>query len=148
LVLLAYFGFSHVTGRSIAALATYRGDAVAEVADSDDTILVLYGAPEIVRASGLDSPYPYLWSLPIRTLDPELAQLRATIQGPGAPEWIVQRGDLSPWELDADHRLRDLVHRRYDAVGNVCGNRIWLLKGASRPALPPVDCDRPFLRIG
>jgi hypothetical protein len=89
-----------------------------------------------------------LWSLPIRTLDPQLAQMRATISGPGAPVWIVQRGTLSPWDLDADHRLRDLVHRRYDAVGDVCGNRIWLLKGESRPALPPIDCGRPFRRIG
>ena len=79
-----------------ATLATYRGEAVGEVAHPDDTILVLYGAPEVVRASGLDSPYPYLWSLPIRTLDPELAQMLATMRGPDAPVWIVQRGRLDP----------------------------------------------------
>ena len=148
LVLLAYFGLIHVTGRSYATWATYRGEAVGEVAHPDDSILVLYGAPEVVRASGLDSPYPYLWSLQVRTLDPELTQMRATIQGPDAPEWIVQRSGLNRWGIDSDHRLRDLLHRRYDAVGNVCGSPIWLLKGESRPALPPVDCDRPFRQIG
>lgn len=148
LVLLAYFGFLHVTGRSYATWATYRGEAVGEVAQPDDSILVLYGSPEVVRASGLDSPYPYLWSLPIRTLDPHLAQMRATIQGPDAPEWIVQRSGLNRWSIDSDHRLRDLLRRRYDAVGAVCGGRIWLLKGESRPELPPVDCGRPFRQIG
>ena len=90
-LLLTYFGFTHVTGRSESPHATYTGRAVGEVAQPDDTIVVLYGVPEIVRASGLDSPYPYLWSLPVRTLDPELTLLRATVQGDDAPEWIVQR---------------------------------------------------------
>jgi hypothetical protein len=146
-VLLAFFGYAHVSGRSASALATYRGEAVGDVAHPDDTILVLYGAPETVRASGLDSPYPYLWSLPIRTLDPELAQMLATLRGPDAPVWIVQRGTLDPWGLD-DTQLRDLLNRRYDAVAMVCRNRIWRLKGESRPPLPAVDCNLPFLRIG
>lgn len=146
LVVLAYFSYTHVTGRSNAPFATYRGEAIGEAAHPDDTILVLYGAPEIVRASGLDSPYPYLWSLPIRTLDPELTQMLATMRGSNAPDWIVQRGSLDPWGLDAD-QLRDLLRRRYDAVGDVCGNRVWRLKGETRPALPRVDCGRPFLRI-
>ena len=148
LVLLAYFGFIHLSGSSYSTWATYRGEAVGEVARPDDSILVLYGAPEVVRASGLDSPYPYLWSLHVRTLDPELALLRATIQGPDAPEWIVQRASVNRWGIDPDHRMRDLLQRRYVAVGKICGAPIWLLKGESRPALPPVDCDRPFRQIG
>jgi hypothetical protein len=146
-VLLAFFGYTQVSGRSGSALATYRGEAVGDVAQPDDTILVLYGAPETVRASGLDSPYPYLWSLPIRTLDPELAEMLTTMRGPGAPVWVVQRGRLDPWGLD-DTQLRDLLHRRYDDVGMVCRNRIWRLKGETRPPLPAVDCDLPYLRIG
>jgi hypothetical protein len=146
-VLLAFFGYTHVSGRSASPLATYRGEAVGEVAHPDDTILVLYGAPEAVRASGLDSPYPYLWSLPIRTLDPELDQMLATMRGPDAPVWVVQRGTLDPWGLD-DTQLRDLLHRRYDNLGKVCQNRIWRLKGETRPPLPTVDCTLPYLRIG
>ncbi len=147
MVLLAFFGYTHVSGRSAAPLATYRGEAVREAAHPGDTILVLYGAPETVRASGLDSPYPYLWSLPIRTLDPKLGQMLATMRGPDAPVWVVQRGSLDPWGLD-DTQLRDLLNRRYDDVAMVCRNRIWLLKGETRPPLPAVDCDLPFLRVG
>jgi hypothetical protein len=69
------------------------------------------------------------------------------MRGPDAPVWIVQRGSLDPWALDSTE-LRELLHRRYDDVGKVCHNRIWRLKGESRPALPAVDCDLPFLRIG
>ena len=144
-LVLTYFGYTHLTGRSESTHATYTGQAVGEVADPDDTIVVLYGVPETVRASGLDSPYPYLWSLPIRTLDPELALLRATVQGDDAPEWIVQKSGLNAWGLDDRHQLRNLLRSRYVVSGRVCGSRVWLLETAQRPALPRVDCDRPWL---
>ena len=144
-LLLAYFGFTHLTGRSESPLATYTGRAVAESAQADDTILVLYGVPETVRASGMDSPYPYLWSLPIRTLDPDLTLMRATVQGDDAPVWIVQKSGLNAWGLDDRRQLRDLLRSRYVVSGRVCGSRVWRLEAAQRPALPRVDCDRPWL---
>jgi hypothetical protein len=144
-LLLTYFGFTHVTGRSESPHATYTGRAVAEVAQPDDTIVVLYGVPEIVRASGLDSPYPYLWSLPVRTLDPELTLLRAIVQGDDAPEWIVQRSGLNAWGLDERRQLRELLRSQYVVSGRVCGSRVWRLEAAQRPALPRVDCRRPWL---
>ena len=144
-MLLAYFGYTHLTGRSESPHATYAGRAVGESAHPDDTILVLYGVPEIVRASGLDSPYPYLWSLPIRTLDPDLGLLRTTIQGDDAPVWIVQRGALNAWGLDDRHQLRDLLRSKYVVSARVCGSRVWRLEAAQRPALPRVDCGRPWL---
>lgn len=144
-LLLTYFGFTHVTGRSESPHATYTGRAVGEVAQPADTIVVLYGVPEIVRASGLDSPYPYLWSLPVRTLDPDLTLLRSTIQGDDAPEWIVQRSGLDAWGLDDRRQLRGLLRSRYVVSGRVCGSRVWRLEAAQRPALPQVDCRRPWL---
>jgi hypothetical protein len=144
-LLLTYFGFTHVTGRSESTHATYSGRAVGEVAQSGDTIVVLYGAPEVVRASGLDSPYPYLWSLPVRTLDPDLALLRATVKGDDAPEWIVQRSGLNAWGLDDRRQLRDLLRSKYVVSGRACERRVWRLETAQRPALPRVDCRRPWL---
>lgn len=144
-LLLAYFGFTHVTGRSESTHATYTGQAVGDVAQPDDTILVLYGAPEVVRASGLESPYPYLWSLPVRTLDPDLTLLRATIHGADAPEWIVQRSGLNAWGLDDRRQLRDLLRSKYVVSGRACERRVWRLETAQRPALPRVDCRRPWL---
>lgn len=143
-LVLTYFGYTHVTGRSESAHATYIGRAVGEAAQPDDTILVLYGVPEIVRASGLDSPYPYLWSLPVRTLDPDLALMRATVQGGDAPEWIVQKSRLNAWGLDDRRHLRKVLRDRYVVIGRVCGSRVWRLEAAQRPALPRVDCSRPW----
>ena len=144
-LLLTYFAFTHVTGRSESPHATYTGRAVADVAQPGDTIVVLYGVPETVRASGLDSPYPYLWSLPVRTLDPDLALLRTTIEGDDAPEWIVQRSGLNAWGLDDRRQLRTLLRSQYVVSGRVCGSRVWRLEAAPRPALPRVDCRRPWL---
>ncbi|MGH3474134.1 MAG: hypothetical protein ACRDOT_04390 [Aeromicrobium sp.] len=144
-MMLAYFGYTHLTGRSESTHATYIGEAVSQAAHPDDTILVLYGVPEVVRASGLNSPYPYLWSLPVRTLDPELALLRATVEGDDAPEWVVQKGRLNAWGLDDRHQLRDLLRSRYVVSGRVCGSRVWRLEAAQRPALPRVDCGLPWL---
>jgi hypothetical protein len=144
-LLLTYFGFTHVTGRSESPHATYTGRAVGEVAQPDDTIVVLYGVPEVVRASGLDSPYPYLWSLPVRTLDPELALLRATVQGDDAPVWVVQKRGLNSWGLDERRQLRDLLRSNYVVSGRVCGSRVWRLETAQRADLPRVECQRPWL---
>ncbi len=41
-----------------------------------DTVFVAYGSPSLLEASGLDTPYPYLWSLPMRTEDPGQQRLR------------------------------------------------------------------------
>jgi hypothetical protein len=86
------------------------------------------------------SPYPHLWSLPMRTLDPEQDRLRATLAGPEAPTWIVQVNGLNSWDIDERSRLRDLVERRYRVVAEICGSPVWLKRGVSRPLAPPPDC--------
>ena len=55
------------------------GHAISEVAGRDDTIVSLYGSAELVEASGLPSPYQHLWSLPMRTLDPDQDELRSLL---------------------------------------------------------------------
>ncbi len=47
------------------------------------------GRADIQYTSGLPSPYQHLWSLPMRTLDPDLTELRALLEGPDAPTWFV-----------------------------------------------------------
>ena len=61
------------------------GEASAQAAEPGDTLVVFGGHAEIQLASGLPSPYPYLWSLPMRTLDPEYAELRALLASTRAP---------------------------------------------------------------
>lgn len=74
-----------------------------------DGVVVAFGHPDIVAASGLESPYPYLWSLPVRVRDPRLRQLGTVMTGSGAPRWVVVAGEsLASWGLDADAAQRIL----------------------------------------
>jgi hypothetical protein len=65
-------------------------------------VVVAFGHPGIVAASGLSSPYEHLWSLPVRVRDPRLTELRQVMAGPSAPQWMVVSGSsLGSWGLDA-----------------------------------------------
>ncbi|QIG41931.1 hypothetical protein G5V58_03280 [Nocardioides anomalus] len=111
------------------------GVAIADAAGRDDTVVSLYGSAELVEASGLRSPYPHLWSLPIRTLDPDLAGLRAVLAGPDAPTWVVGVLPLSSWHIDADHRLREVLLQHYRLATPPCGPLVWVRADVVRPAL-------------
>ena len=121
------------------------GEAIGRVAEAGDTAISAFGDPSILRTAGLQSPYPYLWSLPARTLDPRFHTLRAVLSGPDAPTWFVVRGPITQDTLDRSAPgvpLREHYHR----VGEVCGRTIYLRNGLQRPA--PVtdgDCRRPVL---
>lgn len=67
-----------------------------------DGVVVGFGHADIVAESGLTSPYPELWSLPVRVRDPHLTELTAVLTGPRAPRWVVVAGDtLTTWGIDA-----------------------------------------------
>jgi hypothetical protein len=88
----------------------------------------------------MSSPYPHLWSLPMRTFDPQQARLRQTLAGPEAPEWIVQVTGLNAWGIDGGSRLRNLVHHRYRVVATVCGHPVWLRRDVERELRTPPAC--------
>lgn len=117
------------------------GHAISEVAGGDDTIASLYGSAELVEASGLASPYQHLWSLPMRTLDPDQDELRSVLTGDSAPTWVVAVLPLNSWHIDDDRRLRDLLMQRYRLVTPRCGPLIWLRSDVYRPR-PLLDCDQ------
>ena len=105
-----------------------------------DTAFVAYGHPSVLEAADLPSPYPYLWSLQMRTLDPGQAELRRTLSGPDAPTWLVRTDGLDSWGIDAGGRLRDLVDARYELVATVCGQEVYLRVGADRHLAPTPGC--------
>lgn len=114
------------------------GAWVRAASSPHDSLVVLYGHAEVQEASGLPSPYPYLWSLPARTLDPRLRLLRATLAGPTAPTWVVVWDSLNPWRIDAHRRTALTLAAHYRLVATVCEHAVWLRDGAPRslPALP------------
>jgi hypothetical protein len=67
-----------------------------------DTAVVAFGGANILEATGLHSPYPDLWSLPVRVHDPDLKRLTALLAGPDRPTWLVVAGtSLGTWGVDA-----------------------------------------------
>lgn len=78
-----------------------------------DDAFVAYGYPDILHGAGLDSPYPDLWSLPVRVRDPRLTDLSRLLSGPQAPDWVVLTSPtLATWGIDPRAGTRAL-HEHY-----------------------------------
>ncbi|MCL3837118.1 glycosyltransferase family 39 protein [Aeromicrobium duanguangcaii] len=120
------------------------GRAIAAVAEPGDTIVNAWGRVDLVYATGLDSPYEHLWSLPVRTDDPRLEMFGELVAGPAAPTWLVIRRQLEGWGMDAE-AAQAVVDRRYRQVATLCGYRVYLLQGVERRTPEPpsdVQCKR------
>lgn len=100
-----------------------------------DSVIVFYGEPNIIEMSGLSTPYPYSWSLPVRGRDPHLRLLVRTLLGPRAPTWLVSVDGFDAWGIQTA-RFAKVRRAEYRQVSTVCGHEIWLRDGARRP-LPP-----------
>jgi hypothetical protein len=134
------FGLTHHTEARGPAV----GAALARVTAPADTAVSLLGDADVLEASGMTSPYPYLWSLPARTLDPDFRRLQALLDGPAAPTWLVTRG---PASLDALlHRpVGEVLTHRYHRVADICGHGVYLRDGVTRPSpVAPRDCRAPM----
>lgn len=108
------------------------GEAIATAARPGDSIVTVYGHAEVTGSSGLASPYPYLWSLPAKTLDPDLSVLTDTLAGPRAPTWFVTWGHLSSWGVD-DTRAAAVLAARYRPVADLLGRTVYLRDDTVRP---------------
>lgn len=119
------------------------GVALGEVAADGDTLVVYGGRADVQLESGMASPYEYLWSLPMRTLDPELHELEALLTSDRAPTWVVEWVAFDAWDDVDGPRVAGLVDQRYTRVGTGCGDRaIWLLRGLDREE-PRPECRGP-----
>ncbi len=120
--------------------AVRSGEAIAAASEPGDTIVVYGGRAELVLASGLESPYEHLWSLPMRTRDPDLDELKGVLRGPDAPTWLVFWAPRSGWNALGES-LTPIVDQRYEFHGLACDDHpVYLLAGESRPAIEP-NCD-------
>jgi hypothetical protein len=116
------------------------GEWLADSKQPGDTAAVLYGLPSVLEVADMPSPYPYLWSAPMRTEDPDQTRLRATLAGPTAPTWVVQVSPVNSWGIDGESRLRDLIDQRYRVAASICGHRVWLRQDAIRELSAPPAC--------
>lgn len=111
---------SHTTGDSnpVATwLATHKRPG--------DTAVIAYGHPDVLQASGLSSPYPELWSLPVKVRDPHLNELTRLLAGTSRPDWVVTTGQsLDAWGLDASRANAELSSH-YSDVADIDGSHIF-----------------------
>jgi hypothetical protein len=81
-----------------------------------DTVVVAFGHPNVVRDSGLTSPYEHLWSLSVRVRDPQLHDLTRVLAGTDSPRWVVVSGtSLATWGVDPAVAQAEL-ERHYSEV--------------------------------
>ena len=105
-------------------------DYLVEHKTSDDTAVVAFGKPDILYGAGMSSPYPLLWSLPVRVLDPHLQQLTRLLDSSERPTWLVTGNHgISGWGLHPSRRLLDLFERHYRPVARIDDEVIYELGG-------------------
>ncbi|MCY7400706.1 MAG: hypothetical protein LH477_07085 [Nocardioides sp.] len=108
------------------------GRWVAASAEPGDSLVVPFTHANVIDASGLSPAYPYAWSLPARTLDPNLTLLTGTLTGPAAPTWVIRWNPAHTWGLDPDNRVDEALDAHFRAVAEVCGHTVWLHEGIDR----------------
>lgn len=118
------------------------GEAIGAVARPTDTIVTVWGHADVTRSSGLASPYPYLWSLPERTLDPRLNLLDATLKGPEAPVWFVSWSGIELNGIDTS-ALGSILARYYHSVAHLGASVVYLRNGVDRAAPVLTTASRP-----
>ncbi len=126
----------------------YRvGQAIARAARPGDTLVVYGGRADLQWASGLPSTYPYLWSLPMRTLDPGLRDLHDLLTGPQAPSWVVEAASLNAWSELGTRPIERSLLTKYTLVTTACDQyRVYHLNSVD-PLRLEVDCDSPWRTI-
>ncbi len=112
------------------------GHAVAAAAQPGDTIITIYGHSDVSETSGLASPYPYLWSLPLKVRDPHEHLLDQTLAGTDAPTWLVVWSGVRSSGVDATATQR-LVDDHYRPVSVLNGHTVYLHDGVARAAPAP-----------
>ena len=123
--------------------ATRVGAWLRVASSPGDSAVVTFSHPNALQESGLTTPYPYAWSLPVRTLDPQLHLLTQTLEGPNAPTWVVEWDNFNAWRLDPQQTFAQVVSDHYRLVATVCGIPVWLRDGTFRSVPPrPADCLR------
>jgi len=102
-----------------------------------DSMVVLFGQAAIYETSRIHPAYPFMWSLPMRVLDPELADLRGLLSGADAPTFVLAPTPLDAWDLDPQGLVQQTLDQHYQRVATVCGTPVYLRDGLERPAVPP-----------
>lgn len=123
------------------------GEAIAAAGRPGDRVLVYGGRADIQWASRAGSPYPHLWSLPMRTLDPGLDDLKSVLTGSNPPTWFVEASYINTWSELGTRPIESSLIRKYQFVRTACDRyRIYHLNTVE-PVDVDVDCRSPWRTI-
>ncbi len=106
---------------------------VRDHAQPGDTQYVMYARPNVLYYAGLPSPYPYAWSLMVRSMPGARAQLQRLLGSTRRPTWLVQWHDPDRWQLDPGDRMDRLLARGYRLAAIVCGHPIYVRNDRAAP---------------
>jgi 4-amino-4-deoxy-L-arabinose transferase-like glycosyltransferase len=104
-----------------------------------DTQYVLYARANVLYYVDLPMPYPYAWSLMLRTLPGAVERLQGLLDGHRRPTWLLQWQPFDAHGLDPTGRTRALVLRHYRRVApSLCGRpvHVWLRRDDGRAVHP------------
>jgi hypothetical protein len=99
------------------------------------TAYVLYARVNALFYTHLPSPFPYHWSLMMRSVPGATTQLRTLLASPRRPTWIISQDGPRGYRLDSSGATARLITLHYRRVARVCTRPILLARGA--PAKPP-----------
>ncbi|MEP7089393.1 MAG: hypothetical protein ABI776_04730, partial [Nocardioidaceae bacterium] len=125
---------------SQADVGTAVGLSVRQASHAHDTLVSAFGDATVVLAGGLRSPYPFLWSLPARTLDRHFGLFESLLLSHRSPTWVVVEGHRTLDHLRTD-AVGPALSQRYHLVAQLCGREVYLRDGVHRPApRRPASC--------
>jgi 4-amino-4-deoxy-L-arabinose transferase-like glycosyltransferase len=102
---------------------------VRDHARAGDTQYVLYARANVLYYVDLPMPYPYAWSLMLRTIPGAVDRLHRLLATERRPTWILQWQAFGAHGLDPRGRTRALVAHHYRRVApSFCGRpvHVWL----------------------
>jgi 4-amino-4-deoxy-L-arabinose transferase-like glycosyltransferase len=105
------------------------------------TLYVLYAKVNVLYYAGLRDPFPYNWSLMMRSAPGAQARLRLLLASSRRPTWVVRAQPTKAFGLDQSGVTRRLLAEHYRRVTTLCGTTLFLERGArDRPPPPTGGC--------
>jgi 4-amino-4-deoxy-L-arabinose transferase-like glycosyltransferase len=134
-------GIRHEDPERYQTAAVTIGHYIRDRALPHETAYVLYARTNALYYSGLQSPFPYDWTLMMRAAPHAQTDLRTLLASPRRPTWIVEDQRPGSFGLDRGGQTKRLIIAHYRRVSDVCGDPVLLADGVSpRPAPPPGSC--------
>jgi hypothetical protein len=102
-----------------------------------DTQYVMYAKANADYYTGLQSPYPYAWSLLVRAHPGAMPRLLHLLRSPRRPTWIIAWQKPGRWHLDPRHQIADALRAHYRVVAHRHGHRIYHSTSSPAPRSTP-----------